>query len=405
MLMMAKQGKWLGGRPPYGYKVISTGDKNSDRRLVPGEQIQVLAVQMMFRLYADKGYTLDQVVAELHARGILNPKGGRIWHKTTVRAILRNRKYVGDMAWNVGHDGKYSEFTGGNVRTSDAKIPQRNNAKEDWIIVADAHEPLIKRDLFERVQERLTYNQIHKSNGQSGGHFALSGLLICGHCGWRMIGSRHGGKPFFKCGLYHHGGKFACMSNFIMESKVLNCVVRKIQEAVLKPENLQKLREEVQRQEEEANRTYPAAAIKLQREIAQLDAKIAQGVERMAIIDRDLLTDFAVAVRGWKEERARTTAELDRLKRPVTAKADLETALKDIEANLFRLREVVNEGDPHLVREMLQQFVSKIELFFDRVERPGKVRSIFRKGVIYIRPQEQRSMCPSSNAANPIPEG
>src|SRR5262249_46353935 len=108
MLEAVKKGRWLGGPPPYGYRVryrIEIVDGKPIHRpegLEPGDPEHVAAVQLMFRLYAD-GYTLDQVAAELYRRGIPALHGRQCWQKTTLRAILRNRKYVGDMTWNAGH--------------------------------------------------------------------------------------------------------------------------------------------------------------------------------------------------------------------------------------------------------------------------------------------------------------
>jgi site-specific DNA recombinase len=309
MLLMARQGKWLGGKPPCAYDL--TPDPELGKRLVPGDPAQVRAVQLMFRLYGEKGLSLDEIVRELHGRGILDPKGNATWNKTTVRAVLRNRKYVGDTVWNAGHDGKYSEFTNGQVLTSDQKTPKKTNPAADWVVRLDTHEPLIDRDIFEKVRRRLEENRAKSRPGPTGKRFALSGLLVCAKCGFRMIGGTWGEKRYYKCGRYHHEGKYACAANIIQERKVLPCVVAKLQEVVLNPANLEQLREEVRRQERERQTGQPRKLALLRKRIDELARKVEQGVERMALIDRELLTEYgfppmheagadapAVAVRG-----------------------------------------------------------------------------------------------------------
>jgi DNA invertase Pin-like site-specific DNA recombinase len=135
MVMMAREGKWLGGRAPYGY--VLKPHPVLIKWLVPGDPVKVRAVGLMFRLCGEKGYSLEMVGEELYERGILNPSGGQFWSKPTLRGILRNRKYAGDMAWNMEHDGKYSEFRNGQVNTEDAKIASRKNLVNDWIVTLD----------------------------------------------------------------------------------------------------------------------------------------------------------------------------------------------------------------------------------------------------------------------------
>src|SRR5262249_55668 len=95
--------------------------------------------------------------------------------------------------------------------------------------------------------------------------------------------------------------------------------------------------------------------------------------------------------RSWKEERDRLTEELESLQHP-RERADLSDILRAVEEKLYRLRECIAEANPHQVRNLLQEMVTKIELHFTHVQRTGKVRSVFQRGVIYIRPQEDASI-------------
>jgi site-specific DNA recombinase len=386
MLVMAKQGKHLGGPPPYGYRLEAHPEFG--KRLVPGDPEKVEAVRLIFRLYGLEGYSLDAVSAELFRRGIANPRGGPAWDKTTLAQLLKNRKYVGDWTWNTGHDGKYSEFVNGTVQSHDMKTPKRAyNDREDWVVVPDTHEPLIDRELYEKVQARMADNKTRTPPLPRTGQFTLTGLLVCGHCGWRMTGTTQGGERFFRCEAYHKYGKHVCHANMVKESRVVDCLLRKLQEALLDPANLEKVRAEVRRLEAQEAEAQPGRARGLERQLADLNQKIAGGMERLALIDRDLLADFTATVRGWKADRDRLAAELRRLQKPGPA-ADVEEAVRAVEAKLARLRETLADAEPCQVREVLREMVSKVELHFDIQPRKGKTRSIFRRGLIYVRPQE-----------------
>jgi DNA invertase Pin-like site-specific DNA recombinase len=384
MLLMARQGKWLGGPAPYAYVV--TDDPLLGKRLVPGDYRHVRAVQLIFRLYVEHGFSLRMVAAELYERGILNPRGGTCWCPATVGHILRNRKYVGDACWNVGHDGKYSEVAEGAIRTSDSRLaPRARNHKDDWIVVVDAHEAIIEREQFEQAQLRLAGNQKRTTPQKNGGDFLLTGLLICGKCGSRMAGQTHKGHRSYRCGLYHHSGKQGCTCNTIQESKLVSCILTKLQATLLNPKNLTALRQEVERQAEQFEQARPGRALELEKRLEEVKAKIDPAVERLGLIPPDLLPEYGAMVRGLKEERDRLEGELERTQtaQPDTV-PDLDATLGKVEELLYQLREAIFKENPVLAREFLRRLISKIELHFEEVPGAKGRKTVFRKGVIYV---------------------
>jgi site-specific DNA recombinase len=384
ILAMARRGLWLGGPAPYGYVVKA--DPLLGKRLVPGDPRHVRAVQLIFRLFIEHGFTLRAVAAELYERGILNPKGGQRWNWTTVGRMLRNRKYVGDACWNVGHDGKYSEVVDGDICTSDGRIARRDrNDQDDWIVVADAHEPLIEREQFERAQIRLAGNRKRTAPQRNGGAFLLTGLLICAKCGWRMVGQTWKGERYYRCGLYHHAGKQGCTCNAIQEAKLVQCIVGKLQDTLLNPTNLAKLREEVERKAEQFEQARPVLAEDLEKQLAKLKAKLGPAVERLALIPPDLLPEYGAMVRGLKEERERLELELSRIQGAKPDRApDLDATVGKLEETLYQLREAILKDDPVPAREFLRRIISKVELHFEEVPGAKGRKTTFQKGVIYM---------------------
>jgi site-specific DNA recombinase len=402
MLVMAKQGKHLGGKPPYAYRLEAHALLG--KRLVPGDPAHVEAVRLIFRLYGEEGYSLDALSKELFERGITNPRGGPAWDKTTLAQLLRNRKYAGDTTWNTGHDGKYSEYLGGTVQSHDAKTRKRAwNDRADWVIVPDTHEPLVSRELYEKVQARLADNKTRTSPLPAKDQYTLTGLVVCGQCGWRMTGTSQGGARYVRCEAYHQYGKHVCHANMMKESRLVDCVIGKLEEALKDPGNRRRLLEEARRQERAEVEEKPTTARGLERQLADLDQKIAAGMERMALIDKELLADFVASVRGWKAERDRIEADLRQHCQKAPAAADVEKTLRAVAGKLGKLRESLQAADPRQVREVLREMVSKVELFFEQRPKRGKTCSVFKKGVIHVRPQEGLEW-PSSllNGASPI---
>jgi DNA invertase Pin-like site-specific DNA recombinase len=421
MHLMARQGTWLGGVAPYGYKVVERPGRTPDAKkwpkmLVPGDLAKVEAVRLIFHLYGEQGYTLDQVAEELHRRGypspegrraVPHPEGKRCWQKTTIRAILCNRKYLGEMTWNARHDGKYSDLSNGTTRTCDQRIPRRRNRPEDWVIVSNAHEPLVDREVFEKAQQRLVENKTMTSPARKSGGFVLSGLLACGHCGWKLIGTTQQGKRFYKCGRYHQEGKRGCQCNLVMEAKVLPAVVRKLHDEflapILNPENLERVRVELHRQAAETSGANAGTTDRLRRRIEELHGQIQQGNFNLTVLPPDRLAGVIASLRTLEAERDRLVRELEALHK-VANVGEMEAELRAAEEDLRHLRDVLLDSKPEELREVLRHLVERIELFFEHRPLRGKTRALFRKGVIRLRPPADvgapASLC---NAANPIP--
>jgi hypothetical protein len=112
-------------------------------------------------------------------------------------------------------------------------------------------------------------------------------------------------------------------------------------------------------------------------------------MERMALIDADLLADFSAKVRGWKDDRAKLEKELAALGQLAGSQRGLEDLLKAAEAEMGRLQEALLSAEPHQRREVFREMVSKIELRFDHYEQGKQTRARFREGVIHLRPQDR----------------
>ena len=150
--MMAKAAKGLGlGKPPYGYKLTFDGAFH----VIP-EEAEVVA--SIFDAYLEPGGSVRSVAASLNARRRRTRNGGR-WGIVAVRDVLRNPAYI----------GTYRRFG--------LRIPS-------------SYEPIVSPSVFRQAQDRLLERgptQRLDSRPPSPA-FLLSGLLVCGYCGRRMMG-------------------------------------------------------------------------------------------------------------------------------------------------------------------------------------------------------------------------
>jgi hypothetical protein len=324
-----------------------------------------------------------------------NPTGKPRWGRSPLLKILRNRKYTGDWVWGMVAVGKYHRYGNGGVRQK-TRTERRltRNAEADWVIVPDHHEPLVDRNLFERVQGRLSGNRHEKgkSPGSYGTSYVLSRLLVWGHCGAFMIGlSRRAGatgasRRQYVCGGYVVYGKPHCNQNTIHEQPILNFLIRKLQDAFLDPDNLDKLRADVAALEKDLRSEENLG--KLRRQVQVLDQKIDKGSERLLELPRDVLARAVDKLRAWEKERDELRRELHRIETESPVK-NLEQEIVDATSVLWQLQDALRAEDNALLREVLRQLVSRVELRWTHQQTAKKTWSRLAGGVIYLRPQEQ----------------
>jgi DNA invertase Pin-like site-specific DNA recombinase len=391
-LAAAARGTWNGGRPPYGYRV-------EGQRLVPADPAEVEAVRWLFATYAAGRMSLRALTNDLNARGVPGPKGGP-WTRTSVRRTLTCPQYLGSLVWNQTHKGKYHGVAGGEI-VPDRRVPRGEvrNGPGDRVLSPEPHEPLIDRDTWEAVQRQLAARRQRTTPHPGGGDFLLTNLIHCGHCGGRMHGNvcrkRARGLTFayrrYVCSGYHSKGRAVCQFRAVLEEPLAACLDRLIRRDFLNPENLQKLREEIDRKLEARRGGDRAAERRLEAKVAELGRQIDQGNANLALLPADLIAGVVATVRGWKEERDRLQAELAALRagrEPAAAdRRRAEAAL----AELTTLEERVREADPRRVAEVFRQMVERVDCWFERVPWGRRFRHRLTRGVVRLR--QDRALC------------
>jgi len=161
------------------------------------------SVRAAFQLYATKEYNLHELVAEMHARGLRNRRGGRV-SLNGISRLLNNTFYVGVIRLRTGES-----FVG-------------------------VHEPLIAKDLFEKVQDILR----GKTNTKAFQHdLTYRRTLRCALCLQTLIGERQKGHTYYRC---HTPG---CETKTVREEVVESSVISALSLLRLNPEELALLRQ------------------------------------------------------------------------------------------------------------------------------------------------------------------
>ncbi len=172
--LAAKEGKYIGSKPPYGYDRIKRIDGVWTLEI---NKQQAPIVKQVFEQYAN-GQGSTRIAAQLNAMGIPTQKGGK-WSSSTVIQMIHNPVYIGYVTW----DKRLQTVVG----LEDGRKQYRRILNSNATRVRGLHKPIISEDLFWRANntDRAGSMPIRKDYALSN---PLAGLVKCGLCGHSMFG-------------------------------------------------------------------------------------------------------------------------------------------------------------------------------------------------------------------------
>lgn len=167
-----KRGCYIGNIPPFGFNKIT--DADGDSTLEANDMAP--AVLMAFEMYVNEGKTYLQIARHFDKIGI-KPNRSQKWEKSSIRAMLKNKHYIGLVVF-----GKYrSEKT---VENGQVVLHHVRQAEEEIIIAKGKHKGIVPLDLFEAAQEKMDNNP--RKHIDTSLKNPLAGLLWCKQCGKAM---------------------------------------------------------------------------------------------------------------------------------------------------------------------------------------------------------------------------
>lgn len=159
MVTASRDGFFVGGRAPFGYRVEKVGRRS--RLVVDDDQADV--VRLIFAHALEGGLGAQTIALKLNAGELL--RDGKRWSKNTVSNLLKNPSYMGQRRFNQ-------------VKR---KTRELNPVAE--VVTVSSHPALVSEADFEKVQIMMTERIPAQKGGTPKSFFAFSGLLRCGVCG------------------------------------------------------------------------------------------------------------------------------------------------------------------------------------------------------------------------------
>lgn len=442
LLSKSTTGTWMGGVPPHGYdlryetssgaflmhlrympdgsKQVFDGNWLYQRTVPRGETIAVSrkdscklvlsekprqeVIRRIFTLYVEENRGFKAIADALNRDGIPSPRAvgwslrySGQWSCSSIRSILVNPAYMGDMVWNRRTDARFHRIVDGRAIERDGHYSSRLdlNDRSDWIVVQDAHPAIISRRVFELAKSKREAEESSRiqrgmnprtgepagstESGNSGtawtgpkAKYLLSSLITCGRCGNRYEGHTQYRKQFdedgrrkrtlgYACGGYIRHGKSICrMGRFAkedLEAAVVSAVLdhyvpltgkdaRKKVERILRKSTGQELSEVAVIHEE------------AQKRLRQIDKTVRNLLDNITKINRHLVDQ---RIEELAKERELVEANIESIGHLLVTDEEHEDLVRQTVRFVSELKAVFVEHPLDQRQAAIRRCVSRIE--------------------------------------------
>lgn len=337
----AGEGRWMGGRAPFGYEV-------QNGKLVINET-EARIVREAFEMYLT-GSTTQQIADVMNARNIPVPAAwrglgnGARWRDSTSHKLLRNEAYMGVHRWNkrrtVIEDGKRVET-----------LP--NKERERITLEADA---IISPEDFEAVQRRLTSN-MKFSPRNAHREYTLRGLVYCGECGFLCAG---GGGEYaaYSCSSSRRRANVKCSRPKIyaeaLESQVWATMIARASRPQVVINALRK--EHKEKRKLTGAKEREAELLSLIKGATEERAKVLRLMRKSSISEEEAETQL----REIEQEQESLERERDKVRKLIRSEERLEQSLNNISRALENIRKSAKRATPKQQGELLRSVIDRV---------------------------------------------
>lgn len=191
--------------PPYGY------DWDGTQMVINPAQAEIVR-EVYEQVLAGTG--TQAIANDLNRRQIPTKRGGK-WSAGTIRGMVANEKYTGDVIFQKSY--------------SDERFNRHiNRGERDQYVMTDHHEAIISHETYEATQaiiaQRAAEKGVQPGSDKYKNRYCLSGRIICGECGNTLRRRMH------TCTEIHYPAW--CCNTHLRDKDA--CSMRYIEDAALK---------------------------------------------------------------------------------------------------------------------------------------------------------------------------
>lgn len=225
-----KNGEFIGAFAPFGYK---KDDKDKHKLVIDKEVSHI--IERIFNMKIE-GYSSKAIADFLNSIGTITPSKHKEnngdnfntgfvvknakWDAKMINRIISNKVYIG-----VLEQGKTTKLNYKSKKEIDV-------SKEDWIVIQNAHEPIIPKSIY-LLANKMLLRDVKQSKDKP---CILSGMLYCKDCGSpmvrRKVKAKDGYNIFYICSEYNNTGD--CSRHSIKEEYIIKATIHALNDYLSK---------------------------------------------------------------------------------------------------------------------------------------------------------------------------
>ncbi len=370
-----KSGNFIGKIAPFGY----LKDSEDYHKLIIDEEAAKI-IKNIFYL-ALKGKSKKQIIKELEINNIPTPsiylknkfgisvsKISDKWNVNMVDSILRNEMYKGNLI--QGKRTRISHKTHNMVRV----------AEDEWIIKENTHKEIIKKELFDQVQD-LLYGRNIKCNIQ-GSIYKYAGFVKCSECGCNLYRKKRikNNKEvyFYYCGTYIKTKK--CNKHYITEKELDETVLYTINKYI---NMICELDEKIEDIVNYSKIDYDEEVKKIR--LLEIDKNLETYKNLLEELVKDYQCDF-ISQEDYLDFKEKYLYEINRLnleKEEINNRKIKSYDLKWIDN--FRMNQKLEKLD----RNIIENFIDNIYVYNDKsIDIKFKFKNEYEEALSYLKNEE-----------------
>lgn len=225
-----KNGEFIGAFAPFGYK---KDDKDKHKLVIDKEVSHI--IERIFNMKIEC-YSSKAIADFLNSIGTITPSKHKEnngdnfntgfvvknakWDAKMINRIISNKVYIG-----VLEQGKTTKLNYKSKKEIDV-------SKEDWIVIQNAHEPIISKSIY-LLANKMLLRDVKQSKYKP---CILSGMLYCKDCGSpmvrRKVKAKDGYNIFYICSEYNNTGD--CSRHSIKEEYIIKATIHALNDYLSK---------------------------------------------------------------------------------------------------------------------------------------------------------------------------
>jgi site-specific DNA recombinase len=345
---------------PYGYRVDPERPRGPNG--IRLDEADAAIVAEIYAWYLQEGTTLYGLVRRLEARNIPSPFGRKVWGLATLRGILTNPTYTGQV-----YAGRMQYHPSKIRRSATHPIGKSHGTAtwlppEEWIPIAKIP-AIVTQEEFDRVAMKLVKNQSFARRNNKTNDYLLRALVSCGWCNMACTARRlHSGHSYYTCSIKikakHLQPDYHCRARSAPAQQLDELVWKDLCSLLQNPEQIRLALERAH-----AGEWLPQALQARRENLRKAEMSLSKQLERLT----EAYLAGAIPIAEYKKRRRdleQKQAIFEQQVKELSHEADRQLELSAMALSIEQFCERVQDG---LESASFEQKRQLIELLVDRV--------------------------------------